>query len=100
MKFQDESEEGKLPGGCIMKNRCCSDCFPSKHAALLEGTGQVGCTRGSHLKSVPYRPCLLLPLCLWVFVELVGNGSPGSQQHPDLGCLNSSCFEGLRQEVR
>lgn len=89
-----------VPENLCLYCRCCSDCFLSEHAVLLEGTDQVGCIQGSHLKSVPFPPCLLLPLCPWVFGELVGSGSPGSQHRPDLGCPNSSCFEGLQQEVR
>ncbi|XP_071891314.1 uncharacterized protein [Anas platyrhynchos] len=45
----DESEEGNLPHGCILKSRCRSDCFLPKHAALRQGTGQVPCV-------VPHRP--------------------------------------------
>ncbi|EOB01794.1 hypothetical protein Anapl_01525 [Anas platyrhynchos] len=69
----DESEEGNLPHGCILKSRCRSDCFLPKHAALRQGTGQV-------------------------FVELAGNGSLGLQHHPNLGCSNSACFEGPQQK--
>ncbi|XP_071891312.1 uncharacterized protein [Anas platyrhynchos] len=95
----DESEEGNLPHGCILKSRCRSDCFLPKHAALRQGTGQVGCIKGSHLKSLPSPPCLFLPLCPQVFVELAGNGSLGLQHHPNLGCSNSACFEGPQQKV-
>lgn len=47
----------------------------------------------------PLSPRLLLPLCPWAFVELVRNGSPGSQHRPHLGCPSSFCFQGLQQEA-
>lgn len=73
--------------------------FPTRtcHTTWRDWPGR--CIQGSCLKSVPYPPCLLLLLCPSVFVELGGNGSPGSQHHPNLGCASSSCSEGLQQEV-
>lgn len=88
-----------VPDNFCLYFRCRSDCFLPEHAVLCQGTGQVGCIKGSHLKSLPSPPFLLLPLCPQVFVEPAGNGSLGLQHHPNLGCSNSACFEGPQQKV-